>query len=139
MENDKIKYTIVSAYAPTSSHLQDQIKFLTTFINLEVKYPNSLKAGDYNCPLSENDCKNFDTRNSYCKKLITYLQNNDIIDIYRVLNPDSKVFTWNNKKSKSRIDFWLCDDIFLPNISNARIQHSVKTDHRLITIDIISD
>ena len=106
---------------------------------LDEKYPNSLRAEDFNSALSALDTKNFDKRNKYSKEFLAYLQKNDITDIYRVANPNSKVYTWNNKNNKSRIDFWLCDELFITNISNARIKKAIQTDHKLITISVITN
>ena len=57
LEDDQIRYTISCVYAPTTSHLSDQLKFLQDFIALDKKYQNSLRGGDFNSPLTAQNCK----------------------------------------------------------------------------------
>ena len=62
----------------------------------------------------------------------------DLIDAWRVLNPDSSRFTWRQKKPEiqCRLDFFLINQCTFYNIINAEILAGYKTDHSMITLQI---
>ena len=62
----------------------------------------------------------------------------DLIDAWRVLNPDSSRFTWRQKKPEihCRLDFFLINQCTFCNIINAEILAGYKTDHSMITLQI---
>lgn len=139
-KNEQITLRVSSLYAPTSKFPNEQLTFLKNLIEFDEKNPGeTYHGGDLNTYLTNLDSQNFDKRTKYGKDLAEWIEKNNIIDVYRVANPNTRVFTWQNKKSKSRIDYWLCDDTLAPNISNAKIIPAVKTDHKLITLDIIDE
>ena len=65
-------------------------------------------------------------------------ENSDLIDAWRVLNPDSSRFTWRQKKPEihCRLDFFLINQCTFCNIINAEILAGYKTDHSMITLQI---
>ncbi|CAH3030879.1 unnamed protein product, partial [Porites evermanni] len=62
----------------------------------------------------------------------------DLIDAWRVLNPDSSKFTWRQRKPEihCRLDFFLINQCTFCNIINAEILAGYKTDHSMITLQI---
>ena len=53
--------------------------------------------------------------------------NYDLIDIWRIRNPDSKLFTWRQKKPlvQRRLDFWLISDVCQDDIEETGIKTAV--------------
>ena len=62
----------------------------------------------------------------------------DLVDIWRVRNPEIKRFTWRQKKPliQRRLDFWLVDNALQEEIDNADIVPSIKSDHSAILLSI---
>ena len=62
----------------------------------------------------------------------------DLVDAWRVLNPDSSKFTWRQRKPEihCRLDFFLINQCTFCNIINAEISEGYKTDHSMITLQI---
>ena len=60
----------------------------------------------------------------------------DLIDAWRVLNPDSSKFTWRQRKPEihCRLDFFLINQRTFCNIINAEILAGYKTDHSMISL-----
>jgi len=67
-------------------------------------------GGDFNCHL-DSSLDNLGGRiesKSSVKKINEIMTANDLIDIWRIRNPDKKQFTWTQKKPliRRRLDYW---------------------------------
>ena len=62
----------------------------------------------------------------------------DLVDIWRVRNPETKRFTWRQKTLiiQRRLDFWLVDNDLQDKIDQANIIPSIKSDHSAILLSI---
>ncbi|KAL9964620.1 hypothetical protein ACROYT_G028283 [Oculina patagonica] len=62
----------------------------------------------------------------------------DLVDIWRVRNPDKRQFTWRQKRPRvqRRLDYWLINDGLQDFIEHAEIIPSIKSDHSAITLQI---
>jgi exonuclease III len=62
----------------------------------------------------------------------------DLIDAWRVLKPDSHLYTWRQKKPEifCRLDFFLISQRLMCSVTSANISVGYKTDHSLIEIRI---
>ena len=140
LDNDTIKQRVSSCYAPTSKYPTQQQTFLNDLITFDELNPSqTYHGGDFNTILSSLDGNYFEKRTKYGRDLKNWLDNNNMVDTYRISNPETKIYTWSNKKHKSRIDFWLCDETLATNISVSKITKSILTDHKLITINTIDE
>ena len=65
----------------------------------------------------------------------------DLVDIWRVLNPDAKRFTWRRRKPDihCRLDFFLTSSSLSTTITKADILPGYKTDHSLITLHLANN
>ena len=65
-----------------------------------------------------------------------FCENEDLVDVWRVLNPDSARFTWRQKRPEvhCRLDFFLVNQSILCNTNKADILTGYKTDHSMITL-----
>ena len=81
--------------------------------------------------LARTHKKSFEVINSTSENL-------DLIDVWRVLNRVSSIFTWREKKPEihCRLDFFLINQCTFCNIINAEILAGYKTDHSMITLQI---
>ena len=62
----------------------------------------------------------------------------DLIDIWRVRNPDIKRFSWRQKNPviQRRLDFWLISSSIQEDLENVDIIPAIKSDHSAITLSI---
>ena len=62
----------------------------------------------------------------------------DLIDIWRVRNPDIKRFSWRQKNPviQRRLDFWLISSSTQDDIESVDITPAIKYDHSAITLSI---
>ena len=65
---------------------------------------------------------------------------NDLVDIWRVRNPNIKRFTWRQKTHivQRRLDFWLIDNALQGDIDQVDIIPSIKSDHSAIVLSFNS-
>ena len=100
-----------------------------------------LVGGDFNVFFDNIDA---DLGKPVKKDSVKYLEelmaDNDLIDIWRVRNPNAKRFTWRQKSPliQRRLDFWLVSDSLQDDIVNTSILTAIKTDHSAITLDFNS-
>ena len=100
-------------YKKTFMH-QTKTKKLTTVFkkeNLDTE-ENIIVGGDFNCPINPLiDIKGglLTPRKLVVDSIECFLDNFDLIDIWRVKNPGIKSFTWSQKSPKifRRLDYWL--------------------------------
>ena len=63
----------------------------------------------------------------------------DLSDIWRVLNPDLKKYTWRHGKTinnlrQSRLDYWLISSHMIYDLNSVDIKPGYRSDHSLIDI-----
>ena len=98
-------------------------------------------GGDYNLVLdvekdkkgglAKTHKKSLEVINSYCEDL-------DLIDVWRIQNPEQRRFTWRQKNPEiqCRLDFFLVSQCTSCNSINTDIAPGYKTDHSLATLQI---
>lgn len=69
-------------------------------------------------------------------KINAFCENEDLVDVWRVLNPDSARFTWRQKRPEvhCRLVFFLVNQSILCNTNKFDILIGYKTDHSMITL-----
>ena len=78
LKENELFIKVACLYAPTSSHLNEQMDFLRDLIKFYEKHPGIFLGGDFNGHVCEIDSKNFEKRNSYSKELKKWLDLNNI-------------------------------------------------------------
>ena len=72
------------------------------------------------------------------KSLLEFKDYFKLIDIWRVIHPNEKRFTWRGHTKKgfvsSRIDYWLISSHLIYDMVKTEIYPSIKTDHSLVQI-----
>ena len=68
------------------------------------------------------------------------MSQNDLCDIFRVRNPDTRQFSWRRKTpfKERRLDFFLVSDSMQENIESIDIIASVGSGHSAIKIKLCS-
>ena len=106
---------------------------------------NIIIAGDFNAvmdnklDLSKNAKGEYRVHTNKKAQLLLNAVVNDcnLIDIFRLKNPDKLIFSHVNKKylTQSRLDFFLIDKS-LESLSNCRYDHGLNSDHSYVTLNI---
>ena len=82
--------------------------------------------------------------NAKLKESVRQMENicslNDLVDIWRVRNPNIKMLTWRQKTPimQRRLDFWLIDNALQEDIDQVDIIPSIKSDHSAIVLSFNS-
>jgi len=102
-----------------------------------------ITGGDFNLVLDvEKDKKGglAKTHRNAQKTINEICENLDIVDAWRVLNPDARRYTWRQPRPEihCRLDFFLVSQSFLGNINTADILPGFKTDHSMITLNYLT-
>ena len=119
--NDSTLY-ISNIYAPNNG--KERKSFFNAISDTLFKYTDdsdknyNLILGDFNCAIQ----KNFQS----------VLHRNDLFDVWRKLNPETKRYTFKRGKSKSRIDYILCSNAVSSKVFGTRINHFPFSDHDII-------
>ena len=93
-------------------------------------------GGDFNVTLDSNfDCASGNPSNKdSIKNIQDICLDFDLVDIWRIRNPDTKRFTWRQKKLfiQRRLDYWLISDVCQDDIEKSDIISSINSDHSAI-------
>ena len=131
--------TLVNVYAPNEDD-PNFFKILSEHIEGFQK-DEIVIGGDFNLVLDvEKDKKGGlpKTHNNARKILCEISKTFDLVDAWRLLNPDISRFTWRQKQPEvhCRLDFFLVSQSFMGNVASADILSDFKMDHSLITLNI---
>ncbi|KAL9981735.1 hypothetical protein ACROYT_G010478 [Oculina patagonica] len=138
-------FLLANIYAPTKG--SEQCQFLDEIANhFADKVCQSkhyvITGGDFNATFDPDlDCSGGRPSIKNCiKNLNDIMLQNDLVDIWRVRNPNKKRFTWRQKNPliQRRLDFWLISNSLQDDIENVDILSSVKSDHSAIILNIDS-
>ena len=141
---DNELFCIQNIYAPTQDHVDEQLQFFKSLKNdiEENQDKNLIIGGDFNLYMTRLDKDDMVYKpNKSCDLLTSYMDDYNISDIWRTLNPDIKRYTWRRCHPiiQSRLDYWLVSSELIYNVQSCDIKPSIKTDHSLITLKLISN
>ena len=131
--------TIATLYAPNDD---DPNFFLNFFDHLnDFQCDEVIIGGDFNLVLDlDMDKKGglAKTHTESVKILKDFCAQFELLDAWRVLNPDTRRYTWRRKRPEiqCRLDFLLVTESLMCNVKSANISTGYKTDHSLIEIKI---
>lgn len=113
--------------------LNTKIEFLvSTFPDLRI-----VLGGDFNCSLNDA-LDRWPIKNNDNLYMLDFINERDLIDIWRHRYPAIKEYTWKNRSGslQSRIDFWLISDSLIHFISSVKILPTPLTDHKTILLEV---
>ena len=111
IQGDSISFNVVNTYAPTKDKATEQLRFLelldTHFDFAEQPYIIGGDLNTYLNPVLDKEGGNIDHGSKYTDTLQHLMNEYNIIDIYRQLNPNTKHYTWrqNNPINLDNLDF----------------------------------
>jgi exonuclease III len=130
-------------YAPTADKQSEQLAFLDTIIPYANEYSHKIViAGDFNTYLSDLDKYGKTGKlTEYNTRINTLINELDLCDIFRVLNPELKRYTWRklayNSIQQSRLDYIIIPVSLTYSVKNIAIGHSIYSDHRPVHLELI--
>ena len=138
---NELKIILVNIYAP---NIDDPNVFINMFNDVNsFKYRDKcIICGDFNLVLHpEIDYKNYKSvqHNVHARsKLLTLINDNNLIDIYRELNGNTRKYTWNrtNTTQQGRLDFFLITYNLFDFVKNCDIGISYRSDHSIIILQL---
>ena len=123
--DDKV-YALVNVYAPNKD--KDSILFfkkLHTLLQTENldSNENIIAGGDFNCPLNPKRGGIMIPRKSVVNSIECLQSELDLVDIWRVKNPQTKSYTWSQKSPfmLCRLDFWLISNNLCHSVNSTDI------------------
>ena len=143
--NDEI-FTIGNIYAPTRNFEEAQITTLRKFtyqLFNATQSTNFILCGDWNLYLSLllDKLDSMPERNDnpkYRDELKSFLEVNSLVDVWRILNPYKKVFTWHRGDKRSRLDYFFVSEHLLNRLDDVKIHPGVQSDHSLLELKLDS-
>jgi len=140
LEMEDTKYTIATYYGPNKDkiwHLEDMISKVD-----EIGNSNTLICGDFNFVFNLNIDKlgGRNTTNFKCRKrVIEWMQEQNLVDIWRIKNPNLRKYTWTSNHRppiKCRLDFFLISESLSVKYKHCDIVPGMRSDHDCITLTL---
>ena len=135
---------MVNVYAPTDN--REQIEFLDSFSKKIISLTdtsNLIMAGDWNKTLSPLDKQGGLTwrETNYRNSLIHFIEEINLVDIYREKHPKNRSYTYESKhlKLKSRLDFFLISSKYKLDITKVSTRISIAPDHKAVALNMYSN
>ena len=139
-------FIIICVYFPTKDKVQQQLDYLKNFKKMINKYTgqNLLVGGDFNTCLNVKYDKKggraVENESSYTKALKAYMEEVDLIDIWRLRHPEVRQFSRREQSRagfvQSRIDFWLISVALEYQIGLSTLKPGNNSDHSIISITL---
>ena len=132
--------TLANLYAPNN----DEPRFFQDFFHhvADFRCDHLIIGGDFNLVLDLNKDKKGGrnkTHTNSVKTLEKFIDELNLIDVWRVLNPDILRYTWRQKYPEihCRLDFFLVSQSLMCYVKGADIMTGFKTDHSMIVINVV--
>ena len=129
---DDNRVTLINIYGPNQDdpEFYDQVRETL----LEFDYVYFIVLGDFNLVLNQIlDTNNYTTVNNprAREKLLEIMDDSQLLDYYRILNPDKKVFTWRRKTpfKQARLDYILISESLSNIVEQILIKPGYRSDH----------
>lgn len=139
IESEKKLITIATVYAPN----EDDPQFFTSFFDhlMDFECEEIVVGGDFNLVLNVDVDKkggHARTHSNSQETLKNLAAQFDLIDAWRIINPDSRKYTWRRRRPEisCRLDFFLVSQSLMCKVRDANILVGYKTDHSLIDLRV---
>ena len=136
-------YVLINYYAPNLETQQVSVldELTKVLSNLELKEnTNLISGGDFNLILNlklDADGGNPTLKSNLMKSLNILTMESDLVDIWRIRNPESNRYTWRKKTpmTQRRLDYFFVSDSFQDSVHEVEILTGIQSDHSPIRID----
>ena len=137
MEDNRV--TLINLYGPNQDdpEFYDQVR--ETLLEFDNQY--FIVLGDFNLVLNQLlDTHNYSGVNNpkAREKLLEIMDDSRLLDYYRVLNPEKKVFTWRKKTpfKQARIDYILISESLSNIVEKFSIKPGYRSDHSIVLMEL---
>jgi len=134
-------YSLINVYAPVQDKVSEQLQFLENLEYFISKCENTkmIIGGDFNIisdPKLDKWNAVSDKPSKSAIKLAEIKELNNLCDVWRTKNPETRRYTWRRHKplQQSRIDLWLISDTSIYEVSECNIDIAYLSDHSIISI-----
>ena len=135
-------YVLINYYAPNLETQQVSVldELTKVLSNLELKEnTNLILGGDFNIILNlklDADGRNPTLKFNSMKSLNILTMENDLVDIWRIRNPESNHYTQRKKTpmTQRRLDYFFVSDSFQDSVHEVKILTGIQSDHSPIWI-----
>ena len=140
---DEQNFILINIYAPTKDKENEQIALLNDIKNVLVDYMDKIIiiGGDFNTCLNPDIDKSGGTKENvtkYSNQITEFNTEFNLIDIWRIRNPDKTRYTWRGQTRNgivsTRLDYWLISVHMIYDLVETDIHPSIKTDHSMISL-----
>ena len=141
-----VPFLLVNIYAPNTTTKQSLFFKTLSELICDEGYNESdyktLLGGDLNVAMDPDlDCSGGNPLVQDSVKCVEdVMTNNNLVDIWRIRNPNSKKFSWRQKSPivQRHLDYWFISDLLQDDVAKVDIVTAIKTDHHAITLEIDS-
>lgn len=141
IKHEDTELTLLNIYAPnqdTPSFFREHFRNLTQLNPKEI-----IVAFDFNLVLDVQMDKEGGRKHTHFnsqKVLKAYMEELNLIDIWRLKHLDEKIFTWQSKRGneniKVRLDYFLISDTLVQSVNKAEIKPKFSSDHSFPLLEI---
>lgn len=136
---DNNRITLVNIYGPNSDCPDFYDKVRECFLELDNDF--FILCGDFNIALNQTlDTHNYSHVNNpkAREKLLEIMSDLGLIDYYRILNPDKKIFTWRRKTpfKQGRLDYILISENLSNITETVSIKSGYRSDHSVVVYEL---
>lgn len=143
VEIEQMQMVIINVYFPTADKEKEQLDLLKSIKDLAEKFNECHKVllGDFNVVMNSmldrkrHHNKGIDNE-SFRKELMNVMEDNSMIDIWRIRNPQKVEFSWHRNDIGSRLDYILIEESMENRIVSVGMESSPFSDHRMVKMAI---
>ena len=141
LSNEEGSLALLNVYAPTQDNAKAHADFIASLRHdIDLCSAQLVIGGDFNLylnPILDKD-KPLNNSSQASVEMKNILSDYDFVDIWRILNPDLKRYTWcrYHPLVQSRLDYWFIPQEMIYSVDNCCIQAAIQTDHKLISLQI---
>ena len=136
-------YTIGNIYAPTRNFERDQQQCFNNFTaKLELMQNiHTILGGDLNLYMNPrldklDNSPDYNDNRNFRADVCSFVETNNIVDVWRTINPDKRCFTWHRSDKRSRLDYLLTSEHLLNFIDDVDILPGIQSDHSLLKLSL---
>ena len=136
-------YTIGNIYAPTRNFERDQQQCFTNFTaKLELMQNiHTILGSDLNLYMNPrldklDNSPDYNDNRNFRADVCSFVETNNIVDVWRTINPDKRCFTWHRVDKRSRLDYLLTTEHLLNFIDDVDILPGIQSDHSLLKLSL---
>ena len=134
---------LINVYAPTRDQKTEQNQFIKELgQNLSAfEGQTVLIGGDFNFYMDPQvdklDSMSHQNDNPlYRKEIQSLLEAHELTDVWQVLNPAVRRYSWRRGRCASRLDYWFISEHLLNSVHEVDILPGFHSDHSIVTVSL---